>query len=164
MAKLSRPLTLLVTCLDTALTVKISSTCCEGKICGPIDKLRDKSWNCWVPEGALANQVLGLTTVQVLHNKTSSIKVKPGLQFAHRLMMISVWVLGLQAEPELQSLKSHLQIGCPAWDLFPAGTPDVLGHGTSQRYLSLDVDQNLVWWRVFCCFYFSFLLMLVYWK
>ena len=88
--------------------------------------------------------------------------MKPGLQFAHRLMMISVRVLGLQAEPELQSLKSHLQIGCPAWDLFPAGTPEVLGHGTSQRYLSLEVDQNLVWSHVLCCFYFSFLLMLVY--
>ena len=45
--------------------------------------------------GGLANQALGLTTFQVLQDKTNSINVKPELQLAHRLMMISVCILGL---------------------------------------------------------------------
>ena len=45
--------------------------------------------------GGLVNQVPGLTTVQVVQDKTNSINMNPSLQFAHRLMMISICILGL---------------------------------------------------------------------
>ena len=42
-------------------------------------------------------------------------------------------------------MKSHQWSGHAAWDLFPTETPDVLWHGTSQCWLSLDVGQNPIW-------------------
>ena len=120
----------------------------------------------WAPGRGLTNQAPGLTTSQVLHNKINSINIKPGLQFGHRFMMISVCLCPgiMSGNPELQSLKSHPRIRHTAWDTFPIGTPDVLWHGTSQHWVSLDVGQNLIWWCILCCFYFSFVLMLVYWE
>ena len=75
--------------------------------------------------GGLANQVPGLTTFQVVQDKTNSINMNPSLQFAHRLMKISVCILGL-IDSELQSLRSHTQTRHAAWDLFLNGSPDVL--------------------------------------
>ena len=42
-------------------------------------------------------------------------------------------------------MKSHQWSGHAAWDLFPTEIPDVLWHGTSQCWLSLDVGQNPIW-------------------
>ena len=42
------------------------------------------------PLGEVRPTSPGLTTLQVVHDKTSSVNVKPEQQFAHRLMMISV--------------------------------------------------------------------------
>ena len=55
------------------------------------DKIGEDSWDCWAPGGGQANQAPGSTTLQVVHDKTNSISMKPELQFAHRLRMISVW-------------------------------------------------------------------------
>ena len=65
------------------LTVSALTACCGCKPCSTIDKIRDKSWNCWAPGRTLVNQAPGLTTFQVLHDKTNSISMKPELQFAH---------------------------------------------------------------------------------
>ena len=123
----------------------------------------EESWDCWDSGEALANQAPGLTTFQILHNKTNSINMKPGLHFGDRLMMPSVCLCpGIRSRnPELQSWKSHPQSGHAAWDSFPVGTSDLLWHRTSQCCLSLDVGQNPIWWCILCSFYFSFLLMLV---
>ena len=40
----------------------------------------EESWNCWAPEGDLANQAPGLTTFQVLQDKTNRISMKLDLQ------------------------------------------------------------------------------------
>ena len=72
------------------------------------------------PGEGLANQAPGLTTFQVLHNKTNSINMKPEPQFGHRLS----W--DYKRELKLQSLKSHPLSGRAAWDPFPFGTLDVL--------------------------------------
>ena len=50
----------------------------------------EEFWDFWAPGGGLANQAPDLTTFQVLQDKTKSINMKSGLQFGHRLMMISV--------------------------------------------------------------------------
>ena len=83
---------------------------------------------------------------EVLQDKTNSINMKPGLQFGHRLMTISVYIHPgiISRNPELQFLKCRPWSGHAAWDLFPVETPDVLWHGTSQRWLSLVVVIGLV--------------------
>ena len=68
--------------------------------------------------------------------------MKSELQLAHRLVMISLHPGIKSTKPELQSLKSHAQIGCSAWDFLSVETLDVLCHGTFQGFLSLDVGQN----------------------
>jgi len=83
-------------CLDTALTVSALTACCECKTCGTTDKIMDKSCNCWAPKEGLDDQVPGLTAFH-LQVKTNSINMKSELQFAHRLMKISVCILGLSA-------------------------------------------------------------------
>ena len=50
------PLTLLLTCMQTALSVNVLTISCECKSCSTIDKIRDKSWDCSAFAGALANQ------------------------------------------------------------------------------------------------------------
>ena len=80
--KQSRPFTLPLTCLNTALTVSALTARCEGKTCGTIDKIGDKSWNFWVLGVGVVNQAPGLTTFQVLQDKTNSINKKPEMQFA----------------------------------------------------------------------------------
>ena len=140
--------------------------CCKCRTFSTLDKMGEESWDCWAPEGGLTNQVPGLTTFQVLQDKTNRINMKLGLQFGHRLMMILVCICPviINGIPKLQSLKSHPWIRYAAWVPFPIGTPDVLCRRTSQSWLSLNVGQSPIWWRIFCSFYLSFLLMLVYWK
>ena len=64
---------------------------------------------------------IGLATFQVLQDKTHSLNRKPGLQFGHRLMMISVCVHPgiISRNAELPSLTSHPRSGHTAWDPFP---------------------------------------------
>ena len=50
------PLTLLLTCMETALSVNVLTISCECKSCSTIDKIRDKSWDCSAFAGARANQ------------------------------------------------------------------------------------------------------------
>ena len=92
--KQSRPLTLVLTCLDTALT---DSDCewlpaVSARFATPWIRWGRNLWDCWDTEGGLANQALDLATFQVLQDKTNSINVKPGLQFGYILMKISVCV------------------------------------------------------------------------
>ena len=47
----------------------------------------------WALVGGLANGAPGLTTFQVLHNKTNSTNMKPKPQFGHRLMTIPVCIM-----------------------------------------------------------------------
>ena len=149
----------------------------------------EESWDCWAPGWGLANQAPGVATFQVLQDKTNSINIKPGLQFSHRLMMISVCLHpgiisrdpdikpGLQFSHRLMMISVCLHPGIISrdpvfevsptklpWETFPIGNPDVLWLGTSQHCLSLDIGQKTTWWCSLCSFYFSFLLMLVYWK
>ena len=77
-----------IVCHSTFFMVQLLQYMTAGK-----DKIGEDSWDCWAPGGGQANQAPGLTTLQ--HDKTNSINVKPELQFAHRLMMISVQVLVL---------------------------------------------------------------------
>ena len=70
-------------------------------------------------------------------------------------MMISICILGL-IDSELQSLRSHTQTRHAAWDLFLNGSPDVLWRGTSQCYLSLRVESNLVMYLLLFLCLFSF--------
>ena len=82
-----------------------------------------------------------------------NINMKPELlQFTHRLMMIPVCILGLWSRADV------LLRLFPNWD-FRCAVSWVF-----QCCLSLDVGQNLIWWYCLYCFYFSFPLMLVYWK
>ena len=66
---------------------------------------------------------IGLATFQVLQDKTHSLNRKPGLQFGHKLMMISVRVHPgiISGNSEPQSLKSHPQSRLTSWDPFPNG-------------------------------------------
>lgn len=60
-------------------------------------------------------------------HKINSINMKPELQFAHRLMMISVCgPRMISRNTKLQLLKSHPWSKRTAWDLFPIGTVDKL--------------------------------------
>ena len=56
------------------------TACRECKTFSTLHKMGEKSWNCWAPEGDLANQAPGLTTFQVLQDKTNRISMKLGSQ------------------------------------------------------------------------------------
>ena len=124
-------MTLLLTYLGTALT---GSDRCECKTCSPMDKMGEESWDSWAPGGGLANQAPGLATFQVLQDKTHSINWKPGLQFGHRLMTVSVCVHPgiISRNAELPSLTSH-----------PQSRVEVLPGTLSQLGLQMSVTWNL---------------------
>ena len=95
--------------LASAWTLPQVTACCEGKTCIIIDKMGEKSWDCWAPGGP--KQAPGLAKIQVLQDKTNSINMKAGLQFGHRLMVIisllPSWdysLEGLMAEAEIPIL------------------------------------------------------------
>ena len=73
---------------------------------------------CWLSKTWLSNWT---ELTEVLQDKTNSINMKPGLQFGHRLMMISVYIHPgiISRNPELQFLKCRPWSGRTAWDLFP---------------------------------------------
>ena len=70
--------------------------------------------------------------------------MKPGLQFAHRLMIILICGI-ISGNLKLQSLKSHPGSGCAAWDLFPIGLWMCCDMGLPSAVLSLDVGQKPIW-------------------
>ena len=98
-----------------------------GSPCSPRDSQESsptpqfKSINSPALSFLYRNVAIGLATFPVLQDKTNSINRKLGLQFGHRLMMISVCIHPgiISRNPELQSLKSHPQSGHTAWDPFP---------------------------------------------
>ena len=103
-----------------------------------------------------------LTTFQVLQDKTNSINMKPGLQFGHRLMRLSVCIHSgiINRNLELQSLKSHPQSTLTSWDPFPNWDSR---YAVPQDFPALFKSgcwskPNLV---MYSLLYFSFLLMLV---
>lgn len=72
--KQSRPLTLLLTCLDTVLTVcLIAAPIITSKMNDNIGKIGSGSWNSWSPWGGLANQAWVLTNLPTSKHKTNSI-------------------------------------------------------------------------------------------
>ena len=129
-----------------------------------LDKTREKSQGCWALGGGLASQAPGLATFQVLHDKTNSINMKPGLQFGHRLMISVCFCPGIiNRNPELQSLKSHPQSRLAAWDPFPTGAPGVLWLRDIPALIKSGCwsKPNLVMYSLFfLCLSF---LMLVFW-
>ena len=156
--KQSRPLTLLLTCLETALTMSD----CEWL--PTIDEIGDESWDSWIPGSGSSQPSPGFKTFQVLQDKTNSINMNPGLQFGHRLLRISVWVLGLYrgnltAIFEVSPTELMWCLGpFLRWDSRCAVTQDF------PVLLILVVGQNPIWWCILCCSYFSFLFIFVYWK
>ena len=108
------------------------TACCECKTCSTIDKVGDKSWDCWAPEAGCGHWSPVLTTFQVLQDKTHSISMKPELWSAHRLVMISVCpvIISRILNCKFKSLTHR------AWGLFPTGTPDVLCYCASLCCLS----------------------------
>ena len=64
--KQNRPLTLLLTCLDTTLTVSWLwvTACCECKTSSTMDKMGKESWDRWAPRGTPP----ALATLQVLYD------------------------------------------------------------------------------------------------
>ena len=115
----------------------------------------------WAPGRGLAKQAPGLTTFQFLHSKINSMNIKPGLQFGHRLMISVCFCPGIiSGNPELQSLKSHPRSRHTAWDPFQMGL-QMCCNRTFQRWASLNVGQNPIWWCILCCFYFSFVLFFI---
>ena len=138
------------------------SACCECKTGSAIDKMGGESWDGWAPGGGLANQAPGVTTFQVVQDKTNSINVNPGLHFAHRLVMISLCILGLIVELWTAIFEvSHTDQTCclgpfPKWDSRCAVTWDFPALFKSACWLQFgDVSSAIC---------FSFLLMVVYWK
>ena len=95
----SKPLTLLLTCLDTALPTFLQWV----QVAWHHRWEGGRSWNCGAPGGGLANHTRGLITFQDLQDKTNGTvkkkkkKIKPEPQSALRLMTISVCGLGLKA-------------------------------------------------------------------
>ena len=69
--------------------------------------------------------------------------------------------------PQTAILKSHPQGRGTTWGLFPIGTPDWCYMGLPSA-VQVWMSANPTWWvciaTLLCCFYFSFLLMLVYWN
>ena len=158
-----RPLTLLLSCLDTALTV---SDCLLWA-----QNLQHYRWDggeiLWLlsPWRGPGQPSPRLTTFQVLQDKTNSINMKPGLQFGHRLMRLSVCIHSgiINRNLELQSLKSHPQSTLTSWDPFPNWDSR---YAVPQDFPALFKSgcwskPNLV---MYSLLYFSFLLMLVCWK
>ena len=100
----SKPLTLLLTCLDTALPTFLRWV----QVAWHHRWQGGRSWNCGAPGGGLANHTRGLITFQDLQDKTNGTvkkkkKIKPEPHSALRLMTISVCGLGLKAgTPNLQ--------------------------------------------------------------
>ena len=107
----------------------------------------------------MAKEVPGLTTFQVLQNKANSIKMKPELLLAHRPTRISVCMLGLSAGTQTAILEVSPEEGTCCLGPFPTGKSLDF-----PAWLRWDVGQNPLWRGVLCCFYLSFLVMLVYLK
>ena len=103
----------------------------------------------------MANQASGLT-FQVLHNKANSINMKPELQIAHRLMMISVVSWDFKQEPphaifEVSPKKQTHCLGLfPNWDSRCAVSWDFPALFKSGCW------SNPTWLCILCSFYFVF--------
>ena len=146
------------------------TACYECKTFSTIDKMGEEFWDSWAPGGGLASQDPGLTTFQVSQDKINSINRKPELQFAHRLMALLVCGLGFtSSNPKLQSLESHpspMKRTCslgpfPNWDSRCAVTRDFRKLFKSGCW---EKKKNPIWWCILCSLFFSFLLILSYWK
>ena len=107
------------------------TACYECKTCSTIDKIGEKSYDCWAPGGGLASQAPGLATFQVLQDKTNSINRKTSWQFAHRLMIlfcVCLWIIS----------------GTPNWNLWSlTHRVDMLPGTLSQLGLQMCCDTGL---------------------
>ena len=168
------------------------TACCECKTCSTLDKLGEESWDCSQDsEGGLANQIPGLSTFPVLLDKTNSINMKPGLQPVHPKGNQS-WIFtgrnDADAEAETPILWPPDEKNWLIWKDPDAGkdwrqeekgtTEDELTHCLGP-FPNWDSRCAVTWdfpaliksgcWSkpnlvMYPLFYFSFLLMLVYWK
>ena len=106
---------------DFLLDWLLGSPCCPRDSQEASSTTQFKSINSSALSFLYRNGAIGLATFQVLQDKTNSIHRKLGLQFGHRLTMISVCVHPgiISRNAELQSLTSHPRSGHTAWDPFP---------------------------------------------
>ena len=134
-----------------------------------LDKKGSGFWNSWTP-GGLANRsgfnkILWLTKWN--KQNCTKIKIKPGLHFCVQTN-ISLWPGLIRRSPWNCNLKSHWWSGHTAWDVFPTGTPDCCYSGLPSTLFKSGCQRaqfgDACAISLLYCFYFSFLLMVVYWN